>query len=450
MPRTTKKYGALVSLVLSSFLFVAAPPIAMAADAQPPPGESSGPPLPTPPPGDVVAPTPAAQAASTPVTLPPPPPPPPAGRPTFDPKVGVGAWIRVGGRFENPTDVNRLNYFFLDTLYLVAAFRGQLTPWLKWQASLAAQHYTQPGDVNLDAELVIPQAGLQDLIVKFEPHDLFNVWVGKMILPVDRANLSGPWFINYWTMRGVFPRIGATVPAPYGIKSGPFGREQGITAWGQVKDGKLKYFAGAYELDVQSQNAHPMYAGRLCFDFLDPEPGYYSQSTYHGEKDILAIGVGGQYQKGGSVTVVPASNPALEVGDLKVLAVDTLLDKKLGAHVITAEADAYFTDTFQPVNRLYYFALGYVSPPVGPGRIAPAVRLQIATVPDVMSADNPTGREIGLDREFTQIDGYVQYLIKSHFAKIMAGGFWTETKLRSSGTTLPAKGIQFGVQVVAL
>jgi hypothetical protein len=78
------------------------------------------------------------------------------------------------------------------------------------------------------------------------------------------------------------------------------------------------------------------------------------------------------------------------------------------------------------------------------------VRLQIATVPDVMSADNPTGREIGLDREFTQIDGYVQYLIKSHFAKIMAGGFWTETKLRSSGTTLPAKGIQFGVQVIAL
>src|SRR5207342_3389946 len=106
-----------------------------------------------------------------------------------------------------------------DTIYLVVALRGQLTPWLKWQASVGAQHYTQPGDVNLDAELIIPQVGLQDLIVKIEPHDLFNVWAGKMILPLDRANLSGPWFTNYWLMRGQFPRPGASSPAPYGIKS---------------------------------------------------------------------------------------------------------------------------------------------------------------------------------------------------------------------------------------
>ena len=177
-------------------------------------------------------------------------------------------------------------------------------------------------------------------------------------------------------------------------------------------------------------------------NLLDPEPGYYNQSAYHGEKDILALGVGGQIQKNGSVTVIPAT----VLGDLKVGTVDLLFDKKLGDHVITAEGSAYFADQLQPVNRLYVGALGYTSPLVGPGRISPAVRFQVATV--------PPGREIGLDREFVQVDGYIQYLVKSHFAKILVGGFWTRTKLQSAGPAEPpyslAKGIQIGLQLIAL
>jgi hypothetical protein len=451
MARTAKKYGVRFSLVLSSLLAVA--PAAALAE-EPAAGETAGPPRPTPPPGDVVAPTEAAEAASTPVTLPPLPPPPPAGKPLFDPKIGVGAWLRVGYRIENPSEVDKLNDAFMDQLYLVAAFRGQFTPWLKWQASLAANHYTAPGSVTLDAELTYPNAGLQDLIIKFEPVDEFNVWAGKMILPLDRANLSGPWFTNYWLMRGQFPRPGATSPAPYGIKAGPFGRQQGVTVWGQVMGGKFKYFAGAYELDQQSLDAHPMWAGRLCLNLLDPEPGYYNQSSYNGEKDIIAIGVGAQYQKGGSVLVIPAAMPNLEVGDLKVVEVDVLFDKKFGDHAVTLEGNAYLSDDFQPVNRLYLVGLGYTSPPVGPGRISPAARLQIATVPQVYDPVAMTGiREVGLDREFTQVDGYVQYLIKSHFAKIMVGGFYTKTRLKSSAPGEPsiiAKGIQIGLQLIAL
>jgi hypothetical protein len=369
----------------------------------------------------------------------------------FDPKIGVGAWIRIGGRVQNPSQVNQLNDAFMDTLYLVAAVHGHFTSWFKWQASLAATHYVPPTDITLDAELVIPQAALQDLIVKLEPHDLFNVWVGKMLLPLDRANLSGPWFINYWMMRGVFPRNGALAPAPYGVKSGPFGRDQGITVWGQAAGGKFKYYAGTYGLDNQSENAHPMFAGRLCLNILDPEPGYFNQSVYHGEKDILAIGVGGQYQKGASVTVIPATEA--EVGDLKVVAVDALFDKKLGSHAVTAEASATFTDRFQPITRLFVFGLGYLSPRIGPVRVAPAARFQIAKVPDVMSPENPTGRAIGLDSEYRQMDGYIQFLVKSHFAKIMVGGFWTETRPRSAPATEPssiAKGVQIGVQVIGL
>jgi hypothetical protein len=450
MARTTKEYGIVFSLVLSSLL---AAPARAAADE--PPGESAGPARPTPPPGDVVAPTPASEAASTPVTLPPAPPPPPAEKPLFDPKIGVGAWMRLGYRAENPSDVGKFNDIFMDQIYLIAAFRGQLTPWLKWQASLVGQHYTQAGSVTLDAELLVAQVAIMDLIIKVEPHEFFNVWFGKMLLPLDRANLSGPWFINFWTIRGTFPRTSVTVPPPYGIKTGPFGRQQGVTAWGQFGGGRLKYYAGAYELDQQSLDAHPMYAGRLVANILDPEPGYYNQSSYHGEKDIFAIGVGAQYQKGGSVLVIPAANPALEVGDLKVFVADLLLDKKLGDHVVTLEGGYYHTDDFQPVNRLYVGSVGYTSPPVGPGRFSPGVRYQRATVPQVYDPVAMTGiREVGLDREFVQIDGYLQYMIKSHFAKVMLGGFWTQTKLKSAAASdapySSAKGIQLGLQLIAL
>src|SRR5262245_39501466 len=94
MARTTKRYWVLGSLVLSSCLWMAIPATALAGE----PGESAGPPRPTPPAGDVVSPTPAAEAASTPVTLPPLPSPPPPGKVLFDPKIGVGAWIRIGAR----------------------------------------------------------------------------------------------------------------------------------------------------------------------------------------------------------------------------------------------------------------------------------------------------------------------------------------------------------------
>jgi len=143
------------------------------------------------------------------------------------------------------------------------------------------------------------------------------------------------------------------------------------------------------------------------------------------------------------------------VGDLKVFVADLLLDKKLGDHVVTLEGGYYHTDDFQPVNRLYVGSVGYTSPPFGPGRFSPGVRYQRATVPQVYDPVAMTGiREVGLDREFVQIDGYLQYMIKSHFAKVMLGGFWTQTKLKSSAPGdapySTAKGIQLGLQLIAL
>ena len=75
-------------------------------------------------------------------------------------------------------------------------------------------------------------------------------------------------------------------------------------------------------------------------------------------------------------------------------------------------------------------------------------------MPEVYDPITMTGlREVGLDREFTQVDGNLQYLVKSHFAKVMVGGFWTKTRLQSASahrTVDIAKGIQIGLQLIAL
>jgi hypothetical protein len=172
----------------------------------------------------------------------------------------------------------------------------------------------------------------------------------------------------------------------------------------------------------------------VSIDHLDPEPGYYNQSAYHGEKDILSIAGGFQYQKNGSVMVTtPAMGmtPAvLNVGDLRIFEADFLLDKKLGgAGVATVDGSAYFYDVRQPVRRFFDFGAGYVLPfAVGPGRLSPVVRYQFTQ-----------------DPALTQIDGYVQYLVKSHFAKFFLGFFQADL-----GGGVKNKAVQAGIQLIKL
>jgi hypothetical protein len=337
--------------------------------------------------------------------------------------------MRLGGRLQNPSSPNELNDAFLDQLYLILSFRGQMTDWLKWQINVNGN--VPPTQANGQPPLAYPSLGIQDLIVKIEPSPFFNLWVGRMLVPVDRSNLSGPWFLNYWLYTGFF---GNRAGPPIGLKSGPNGRDDGVTVWGQVGGGRFKYYLGAFNLDSRTAATSPLLSGRLVVNLLDPEPGYYNQSAYHGDKDIVAIGGGFQSQKNGSVIVVtPAMGmtPAvLNVGNLTILEADLLIDKKLGAAgVATVDVSAYFLDERQPVRKFFDVGAGYVLPfAVGPGRLSPVVRYQFTKDPD-----------------YNQLDGYLQYLVKSHFAKFFLGFFVTDL-----GGGVKQKAVQAGVQLIKL
>ena len=401
----------------------AAPPAPTASSSTDAVTPTAPTPTPLPPPIAVVVPPP---PQSSPPAAAPPSPPAPWGP---DPKnVAVGAWLRLGGRIQNPTSRNNLNDFWMDEIYLILTANGRIAPWFKWQFNLNANNPpTQPNGV---APAAYGSVGIQDLIVKLELNALFNVWIGRMLVPADRSNLSGPWFINYFLYPG-FLRVRSANP-PIGLKSGANGRDNGATVWGQVGGGAFKYYLGAYNLDAQTHTVNPLVTARLVLNLLDPEPGYYHQSAYHGAKDIVAVGVSLQYQKSGSAKVLaPGTPPTIDVGDLHMYQADVLVDKKLGtAGVGTLEGASYFYDERQPVRRFYMFGAGYVMPdPIGPGRLAPAVRYQFTETPNVK-----------------MIDGYLQYLVQSHFAKFLAGFYWADMGAMGG----KQKGFQFGIQVIRL
>jgi hypothetical protein len=245
--------------------------------------------------------------------------------------------------------------------------------------------------------------GLLDGIIQIEPSDFFNVWLGRMLVPVDRANFSGYWFAAPWYYPG-FGFADGQVGAPL---EGPFGRNDGVTIWGQVGGGVFKYYAGMY--DLYNVDTSPLFSGRVTLNLLDPEPGYYSSSTYYG-KDILAIAAGVQSKKDGSVLAEDGVTVATD--DYTEFNADVLFEKNLGsAGVLDLEAAFYkFNGDYQPTDASWLAVASYLLPnEIGWGKVQPLVRIQQA-IPSGDDADTST-----------LIDAQIGYIVNSYATRFALG-----------------------------
>jgi len=78
--------------------------------------------------------------------------------------------------------------------------------------------------------------------------------------------------------------------------------ENGVTTASRtgVNFGILKVQVGAFDGEslnsAVADKSRLLTAGRLTLDFWDLEPGYYFNSTYYGEKDLLSLALVGQNQ----------------------------------------------------------------------------------------------------------------------------------------------------------
>jgi hypothetical protein len=385
------------------------------ADAPPgaAPDPAAAPPVPEKPPTVTAEPT-----APNP---PQPPPVPKAERPPADDPLGpqykklnTNVWLHTGANINNPKDPKKLNdiygYGEVDLL-----FSGQVHRNLLWQADFVA---TWPGASSMDA--FTSRVEILDLIAKIEGSDnLINLWFGRMLVPSDRANFSGFWFAAPWTYPGFF------IPGapPLGPMQGPFGRNDGATLWGQFLDGRLKYYAGAYDLQDASQS--PLYSTRLNIALLTPEPGYYHSSTYYGE-DHLSLGLSYQHKNNGSVGTMGL------VDDWNEFSADLLFEKNLGTGgVFDLEGAFYaFGGDYNIAKNMYFGLVSWMTPDrIGWGKLQPLVRYQGAT---------PKG---GGDA-WSIIDAQLAWVIDGYAARITGG--YTHQK---TGPAFESNTIFFGIQL---
>lgn len=203
--------------------------------------------------------------------------------------------------------------------------------------------------------------GLLDAIGKFEFTPKVNLWVGRLLVPGERGELNGPFYMavydgfktpfNSADFSGNFGKGGA----------GLYSRDNGAVFWGEVNPGgkQLQYSLGVFT-GLQSsgggtvgactgtcgpnQQGSLMYAGRLTFNFLNPEknPGYYTSGTYYGKGgDILALAVGVNHQKDGAGSFAASSDFTAFISDLLF---EKVLPNDGGVITVNAEYKQYFAN----------------------------------------------------------------------------------------------------------
>lgn len=238
----------------------------------------------------------------------------------------------------------------------------------------------------------------------------FNLAIGRTIVPSDRANLSGGYYIAPYEFPGVASQFYSKFAS----------RDDGALVWGKLMDKKLVYSLGAFrgrnrQVGGSNQTGSPLYAARVAFNFWDaePAPAYLTGSTYYGGADILTLGLVAQSQKDGI-------GSAATRDDYTAYGLDLLLEKKLPAGVLTLEggygkydfsAAAGAVDLSSPgllPGKSGLVVAAFLFPDkLGWGRLQPFVRFQ------KFDADVAGG-------DLTQTDLGVNYVIDGANARVVA------------------------------
>lgn len=223
--------------------------------------------------------------------------------------------------------------------------------------------------------LRLPTTGaitVSDAIVMVDVFPWLQIWAGRMLPPLDRALLTGPFF-------GVLydPPFASAYPALL-----PGGRDDGVALWGAVLEGRLKYQAGGYRGRVGAPNllAFPMFAARLSYSFWDPEPGFFAAGTTLGARKTLTLAVHGRYQRDGIKFTDGAPGRYAGFG------ADLLAERDLGPVLGTAELGWGRYDALSSADPLAFDGTGaYASlagmwlSPLGVGRVQLGARYQWLT-----------------------------------------------------------------------
>jgi hypothetical protein len=332
------------------------------------------------------------------------------------PPITVGAGLQSSFAHTDTEGADATDAFVLNSVRLYVS--GSATKTIKFMFNT---EYDGPGN----------HVTVLDAAARFEFSDKFNVWVGRMLPPSDRANLYGPYYAHHWSVY------------TDGVQDGyPFvatGRDNGAVYWGQF--GKVKVSGGAFDGASATGDATLIGAGRVQVDFWDPEPGYYLNGTFYGDKNILAIGAAGQFQ-GHAKTAAGVDTS----GHKTAYNVDFLLEKKVGkGGAFSVEAEWARYDKLGGYDPRYLtddggYVLGaYLFPSlVGVGRFEVLGKFARARFRDGVAP-----LDLDYDQKTTELN--LNYVIKQFNARVMI--FYRDTRFDLMKVNTKQAGVGFQVQI---
>jgi hypothetical protein len=355
------------------------------------------------------------------------------------PNIDYGGRIRGLLKLQNPQNPKEMNVpgqEITADLYM----SGQVHRYFKWLVSVEMSYKGVAGESQAGA--VEPL----DLIARFEPMPEFNIYLGRMLVVVDRFAPSGPWGVDEFFFPGFFPLIGP----PALPKAGPIGRDVGTSIWGAPLKGHIKYYVGMFNLNNPNPGAHPpsnpLFNGRLQVSLLNGEPNWFHRATYYGSKDLISAGVGTAYQRGGSAQPAPPppaagmpAPPPPKRDDYQVVSGDLTAEKNIGNAGTASLIGQYttFIGDYNPWKNFMLVEAGYMLPePIGIGKPRLSARYQRALA-------QPPGAKAS-----QVIDVQLSYLIAAWYARLGLGYRHGDSWLASSpAATKPSNMLYLGVIV---
>jgi len=256
--------------------------------------------------------------------------------------------------------------------------------------------------LNTTYDSISEDFDLREGIIRFEHSDTLNIWAGRFMVPSDLSSLSTVFHQTRW-----FRVLGA------------FQRDEGLAFWGGLDQGRFQYKVGVFDGFEVASGADAedlsLVAGRFRINFWDPVSGYYTQSSYYGEKNILSAGVSVEFQKDAFVGVGPIA--LAEVGDFQGVSADVLLETISNEMVMTFQATAFSYDTDDIASTEFPQSNGF--------ELMGAVLLQQQKGDSLGGRIQPTltfqsFEDDLLDQDITRLEIGVNYILLGHDTKLSA------------------------------
>lgn len=288
-----------------------------------------------------------------------------------------------------------------------------------------------------------------DAFINFKFMDEFQVMAGLYRVPFSRATLTDSYSYYIptgygWGLSNSFAsgnRPNAFAPFTIGSNIGNTFRDAGLTFWGNIMDGLIKYQIGVFDGRYDHTNA-PIgnedklaFSGRIQFTptmlGYKAEKGFTLADTYLGRQNVLTIGLGYNAQKWGTTGLTFNTS-----GTAKAWTVDAMWEQKFGDIVPNIQlgyvnnkdvADYSAPNVNIRKNKAYYLQAQLLYDQViGIGKPALGIRYEKhdeASTRQVFNTNTGalTTSTTGNDRDTQRWGVFVNYYIKGQDAKVQFG-----------------------------